>query len=98
MSRLRLTLMTLTLAAMLMAPPAEAVPKRLKGKPIVVLMRGASNDANIYIWGKCTGMDEQGLWLDQTHIQFMPNPSKERKEKDVYIPWSSTTLVKPDRS
>lgn len=76
--------------------PAQAAPTAFKDKPVVVLVRGASNDENLYIWGLCTDVDEHGVWLDQTHIQYMPNGVTKRKAR-IYVPMSSVTFIKFDQ-
>lgn len=88
-------------AALLMAlaaaaPAASAAPKPLEQKNVIVLIRGATNEDNIYIWGHCTDADEHGLWLDQTHVQFWPNGVQKKKAR-VYLPFSSVAFVKFDQ-
>ncbi len=86
------------LVAVATAAPAYALPKKFEGKPVTILVRGASNNDNIYYWGTCTGMDETGVWLDQTHHNYMPGGTVEKEHKETYIPWSAITLIRPDNS
>lgn len=78
--------------------PAYALPKKFEGKSVTVLIRGGTNNDNTYVWGTCTGMDETGVWIDQTHQQYMPGSSSKTEHKETYIPWSSITLIRPDNS
>ncbi len=86
----------LALSLLVTPAPAQAAPGAFKDKPVVVLVRGASNEENLYIWGRCTDVDDHGIWLDQTHIQYMPNGVTKRKAR-VYVPMSSVTFIKFDQ-
>ena len=77
---------------------ALALPTKFKGQAVTVMVRGGQNGQNLYLWGTCTDMDEAGIWIDQTHVKYMPQGTLESKEAGVYIPWSAITFVKPDKS
>lgn len=78
--------------------PALALPTKFKGQPVTILVRGATNDNNIYLWGTVTDMDETSIWIDQTHVKYMPAGTSASAEKDVYVPWATITYIKPDKS